>query len=137
MQQPPPAPNPEQDAPPEESSALNRALVQLAMRIEDILEEEQSILTSQPDTFEKLVARKELLAVEAARLALAARGVVLDRHATDRLAAAGKRLHQGSRFLRRHIDAVNEIAQLVAGAVARSRSDGTYSRQAAQPNRWS
>lgn len=137
MADPKPAPSSEMDALPEGSSALDRALAQLATRIDAILAEEQLILTSHPEAFERLVARKELLAVEASRLALAARGGVSDQRVRDRLAAAAKRLADNSCFLRRHIDAVSEIAALVASAVSQSSSDGTYSRQAAQPNRWS
>lgn len=125
----------ETDEPLDAASPLNRALEQLAIRVEDFVREEQNILTSRPADFERLLARKELLAVDASRLSLAARGVALNPLVQKRLAQAAERLVENRHFLRRHIDAVSEIAALISRAVSRATSDGTYSRHAARRDR--
>ena len=110
-----------------ESGALNRALIQLATRIESILLEEKKALASQPNDLEFLVARKEHLALDVLHLSQVAGGAAPDASVRARLAMTGRLLAENSGLLRRHIDAVSEIAALVAGVVNRSNGDGTYS----------
>lgn len=127
----------EPDAPVGESAALDRALLQLATRIEHVLLEEKNALAAQPMDLDFLIARKEHLALEVVRLSQAAGRAAPDASIRARLETTTKLLAENSDLLRRHIDAVSEIAALVAGVVAKAAGDGTYSRYAVRQERWS
>ncbi len=120
-----------------ERGALNRALIQLAMRIERVLLEEKNALAAQPKDLDVLIARKEHLALEVLRLSQAAGRVAPDATSKTRLETTVRLLAENSDLLRRHIDAVSEIAALIAGVVTKATGDGTYSRFAARQERWS
>lgn len=127
----------EPDASVGESAALDRALLQLATRIERVLLEEKNALAAQPMDLDFLIARKEHLALEVLRLSQAAGRVAPDVTIKTRLETTVRLLAENRDLLRRNIDAVSEIAALVASVVNKASGDGTYSRYAARQERWS
>ena len=111
--------------------ALDQALLHLADRIEALWEEERRLLQhAAAEDFDRLIERKEHLAVEVARLMQHALGFDPQPSTRLRLRAMRERLTDNKELLQRHIDAVGEIAALIAGVLNSAMSDGTYSRHA-------
>jgi hypothetical protein len=120
------------------AAATNQALLQLVIRLESVLEEERKMLAgSLPNDHDRLIARKEHLALEATRLAQHAGGFLPDGPIRMRLGQAADQLAENARLLRRHIEAVDEIAALIAEICSSVTSDGTYTNKAARQVRQS
>ena len=118
---------------PAPASSLDHALLGLAGRIESVLAEERQLLSGGPaEDLDRIAARKNLLALEATRLTQHAGALAPSPAVTARLRDVAAALADNERLLKRHIDAVSEIAALVADVCSRASSDGTYTKQAAR-----
>jgi hypothetical protein len=105
----------------------SHALAQFAQRLEGALDEERQLLAASAfDDLDRVIARKDQLALELSRFTplAGARGVDKDTH-TLLVQVAGM-LDQNALLLKRHIDAVSEIADMIADVLDSASSDGTY-----------
>lgn len=128
---------PKGEAPPHAgSAAVNQALLQLAGRIESVLEDERRLLAgSSSDALDHVIARKNHIALEVMRVAQHAAGFVPDAALRNRFKETVAMLTENEGLLRRHIAAVDEISSVVAAVISDSTSDGTYSSDAARRGR--
>lgn len=118
------------------AAVLENALLQIAGRIEAVLVEEAMLLAAPPgEDYERLIARKNHLALEVMRISQHGAGSRVSDEVKRRLAEIGTRLAGNAALVRRHMNAVGEIAALVAEMCNRASSDGTYSSQAARQGR--
>lgn len=102
------------------------ALEQTAQRIEDLLDEERTVLAERrlPE-IEQIVARKSHLALEFDRLLRAAPAPLASgaRARVERLSIA---LAANAALLSRHVKAVEELSGIVTAAITAAADDGTY-----------
>lgn len=113
---------------PLEASALSQSLQQIAERLEVVLESERQLLTkSSFDDLVQVIARKDQLALEIARLGQHASGCRLDPDGQALLHRAERCINANARLLKNHIDAVGEIASLITAICSNADADGTYS----------
>lgn len=111
--------------------AQSDALLQLVQRINAVLEEEGRLLGEGPsDDFDRIIARKNHLALEMARFAANVGPLRLDAAARLTLQEAKVSIADNASVLQRNIDAVGEILTMVSDVLNRSQSDGTYTYDA-------
>lgn len=121
------------------NTQLMEAIVQLADWIGEVLEEEKAqIKRPESADFGALVARKSHLALELGRLMQVAQGQVLTEPVRQKVQKLALDLAANERLLRRHMDAVYEISNLIGDAIEQSTADGTYSSEIARrgPKTW-
>jgi hypothetical protein len=112
----------------------DQALVQLLQRVEAVLDEEQKLLAeNRIDQLERLIGRKDQLALELSRLHQQAASGILGEGSLARLRQASTRLGRNAALLERHIAAVSDITTLISGIIADASGDGTYSSVVARP----
>lgn len=105
-----------------------RALVLTVDRLIATLAEEEGHIERRDATeLDALIARKSHLAVELARISLALQGAQLSQIARDKLAAVKTAIGANRDTLRRHVEAVRSVHNLIDQVVAEAESDGTYS----------
>lgn len=125
------APSAKWGAQAEPAAAPTQPLLQISRRILAVLDEEQQLLSHRNvDDYERIVARKDHLLLEAVRLSQQAGGIGPDDETRRNLAAVSKALSANAMLIRRHIDAVSGLATLVAQLCRQAESDGTYSGEA-------
>jgi len=108
------------------TSPQAEALSQLLQRIDGMLDEEADLMPAlQPEEFDRVIARKNHLALEAARFASGS-SFMPDAAMRQRLQQAKARLDENAKVLQRNIDAVGDILALMSDVVNRTQSDGTY-----------
>ncbi len=121
------------------NTQLMEAIVQLADWIGEVLEEEKAqIKRPESADFGALVARKSHLALELGRLMQVAQGQVPTEPVRQKVQKLALDLAANERLLRRHMDAVYEISNLIGDAIEQSTADGTYSSEIARrgPKTW-
>jgi hypothetical protein len=112
-------------------SPQNDALLQLIQRINGMLDEESGLLAGgPPDDFDRIIARKNHLALEVGRFASHVGPFAPDAAARLKLQHTKARLADNASVLQRNIDAVGEILAMVADVLNRAHSDGTYTYEA-------
>jgi hypothetical protein len=113
------------------SSAQNDALLQLIQRINGTLDKEGGLLAgATPEEFDRIIARKNHLALEVARFATHVGPFAPDAAARLKLQNTKARLADNASELQRNIDAVGEILSMVSDVLNRAHSDGTYTYEA-------
>ena len=118
---------------PPENGPLADAVLHVIERINQVLREEQTLVTRLDFTgIETLIARKSHLALELSRLLEHAQGLLHSEAVRTSVEQLRGDLAENAKLLRRHMDAVCEISSLIAEAIQCSSADGTYSRQAAR-----
>ncbi|MCB1503844.1 MAG: hypothetical protein KDJ47_02615 [Hyphomicrobiaceae bacterium] len=106
---------------------IGQALMQVADRIDQVLEEERAILAgSAPGSIDITAAHKSHLLVELMRLSRHLDAHSLDESVRRRLAVLKSALAGNAKLLRRHIEAVREISAIIVAAISASGDDGTY-----------
>ena len=111
--------------------AQNDALLQLIQRIDGMLEEESKLLAKGPsDEFDRIIARKNHLALEVSRFAAHIGSLRPDAAAQRKLQNTRALLADNANALQRNIDAVGEILAMVSDVLNRAHSDGTYTYDA-------
>jgi hypothetical protein len=133
------APAPTADPALSGDSPLMDAIIRLADRIGEVLEEEKvQIAHPEGADFSALVARKSHLALELSKLMRVAEGQVPTERVRGKLRQLAADLAANERLLRRHMDAVYEISSLIGDAIEQSTADGTYSSEIARrgPKPW-
>lgn len=111
--------------------AQNDALLQLIRRIDGMLEEESRLLAAGPsDEFDRIITRKNHLALEVSRFAAHIGAMGPDAETRRKLQDTAARLSDNANTLRRNIDAVGEILAMVSDVLNRAHSDGTYTYDA-------
>lgn len=107
---------------------LDRAIGQIADRMEAVLEDERAILSgASTGSLDAIVSRKNHLAVELTRLIGYAATADSNPGVRERLNQLRAELELNERLLRRHMDAIKEVIDIVAKTMNQSTDDGTYS----------
>lgn len=115
------------------STEFARALQKISERIEAVLESERQILgRSSFDELEQVIARKDQLVLEIARLGRHVIGGILDQDGRALLDQAARSIGANAKLLKVHIDAVGEIAGLITEICASADADGTYTTSVAR-----
>jgi len=109
------------------SSESKDALQQIVDRIKAVVEEEKQLLaTVSFNGLDRLIARKDQLAIELSRCAKRIDTRLVDGETRALLDEAAKALGSNADLLRRHIEAVSEVASLICSVLVNASSDGTY-----------
>lgn len=108
-------------------SALGSAILYVADRIDALLDEERVALSSaSASEIDMIVSRKSHLVIELMRLTAHASSLKHDDVARDRLGLLSRNLAQNAQLLRRHVDAVRSVSNIIAQAICQNNDDGTY-----------
>lgn len=110
-------------------SALGSAIMYVADRIDALLDEERVALSSASASatdIDVLASRKSHLVIELMRLTAHISSLRHDDVACARLGLLSRNLAQNARLLRRHVDAVRNVSNIIAQAISQSNDDGTY-----------
>lgn len=108
------------------------ALKHIVTRIKAVVEEERELLASANfDGVDRLVERKDQLAIELSRFVRRPDARVVDAATRGLLDEAAKALGSNADLLGRHIDAANEVAGIICNILVDANSDGTYTNNAA------
>jgi hypothetical protein len=106
-------------------------LRQIVGRIKVVVEDERKLLAAPgSEGFDRIVARKDHLAIELSRYAKNADAKLIGKDARDLLDEAARLLGSNADLLRRHIEAVSEVASLICNVLVDANSDGTYTNSA-------
>lgn len=109
-------------------AATLTALLRAIERTEDLLIEETFALENRRAIdFVSFVRRKNQSLLEITRAARALKDFEVEPTVTDRLAGLKEKLERNQAVLRLHLEAVREVAELLAKAARDVESDGTYS----------
>jgi hypothetical protein len=109
-------------------TATLTALLRAVERTEDLLDEETFALKDRRAIdLVSFIRRKNQSLLEITRAARALRDYEVDPVVTDRLAGLKSKLERNQAVLRLHLEAVREVAELLAKAARDAESDGTYS----------
>lgn len=109
-------------------AATLTALLRAIERIEDLLDEETAALkTHRAIDLVSFIRRKGQGLLELTRAARAMTGFEVDPAVGDRLVGLKKKLESNQAVLQLHLEAVREVAELLAKAARDAESDGTYS----------
>lgn len=107
--------------------AMKNALLHLLGRIEGVLEDERRVLAMGPiEDLDGIITRKNYLALDVTRMTSHVPGIQLDQMVRRSLERTTKQLAENAELLRRHIEAVGEISDLLGEIVNQASSDGTY-----------
>lgn len=118
---------------PLEVSAVTAAILQLAERISQVIEEERQLLAnSDHGDFDAIVSRKSHLVLEMGRLVQHVDVAKADEPLKARLTALSRELAGNAALLRRHLEAVREVSAIIANAINSASNDGTYSADVAR-----
>jgi hypothetical protein len=109
-------------------AATLTALLRAVERTEDLLDEETFALKDRRAIdLVSFIRRKNQGLLEITRAARALRDYEVEPVVTDRLACLKEKLERNQAVLRLHLEAVREVAELLAKAARDADSDGTYS----------
>jgi hypothetical protein len=109
-------------------AATLTALLRAIERTEDLLNEETRALENRRAIdLVSFVRRKSQSLLEITRAARALKDFEVEPTVTDRLAGLKEKLERNQAVLRLHLEAVREVAELLAKAARDVDSDGTYS----------
>jgi hypothetical protein len=111
------------------SEALRRIVGHIRSAVE---EEKQLLAASDFDAFDRVIARKDQLAIELARHAQRIGADPIDQEVRELLNDAAQALNSNAMLLRHHIEAVSEVAGLISNILANANSDGTYTGNVAR-----
>jgi hypothetical protein len=104
------------------------ALLRAVERIEDLLDEETAELKNhRAIDLASFIHRKGQGLLELTRASRAMNGYEVEPAVADRLARLRDKLERNQAVLQLHLDAVREVADLLAKAARDAESDGTYS----------
>jgi len=109
-------------------AATLTALLRAVERTEGLLDEETFALKDRRSIdLVSFIRRKNQGLLEITRAARALRDYEVEPVVTDRLASLKEKLERNQAVLRLHLEAVREVAELLAKAARDADSDGTYS----------
>jgi hypothetical protein len=109
------------------SATVDRILLQLCERIDALLLEEDRLLAAaDPQAFDKLIDRKENLALEVSRVLEMADGYVPSREVRSSLSRTLDLLARQRELVRRHVEAVRSITSMISALYCEATGDGTY-----------
>lgn len=109
------------------SESIDRILLDLCGRIDALLIEEDRLLGSaDPEALNRLIDRKEHLALEVSRLVRIAEGYVPAPAARSGLSRTLDSLARHTVQVRRHVEAVRSITAMISDLYCEVTSDGTY-----------
>jgi hypothetical protein len=116
----------------EHSLAARSSIDRTMQRIETLVERETEALRSRVviDLRESNNGKSQAL-LELGLVARTLEGIPVDAELIQRLKALHGKLEHNRAVLRKHLEAVREIAGVVAGTIQDSEWDGTYSQQGA------
>ena len=113
-------------------SENKEALRQIVARIKAAVAEENQLLAAASFSgFDRIIARKDQLAIELSRCAKRIDAGAVDGETRALLDEAAKALGSNADLLRRHIEAVSEVASLICNVLVNASSDGTYTSSVA------
>lgn len=116
-----------QEGGPQVRSSIDRTM----QHIEKLVERETEALQSRaPFDLRESNNRKSRALLELDLAARSMQGVPLDSHLVERLKGLRGKLEENRAALNRHLEAVREIAKLVADTIQDADWDGTYSQHA-------
>jgi hypothetical protein len=108
--------------------AANVAMKHTVARLLQLLERETSALrTRQPVDMDDLCDRKNQALLELSRIGRRAERDAVDDQLRAMLAELRRRLDENQSVLKLHLQAVGEVADILATAIRDAESDGTYS----------
>jgi hypothetical protein len=111
-----------------DQGAANFALRQAAERLLQLLERETAALcTRQPVDMDDLCNRKNQALLELSRIGRRVEHDAVDDRLRATLAELRRRLDENRSALKLHLQAVGEVADILATAIRDAESDGTYS----------
>jgi hypothetical protein len=114
------------------SANVDSMLVQIAGRIDGLLSEEASALSSHAaDIIDQLITRKNHLALEVSRLERHIGSHVPSPEVKLKLADTLKNLSRNAAQIQRHIEAVDEVVEMLVDIHRKHASDGTYTADGA------
>jgi hypothetical protein len=114
-------------------AATLTALTRAIERIEDLLDEETAALkTHRAVDLVSFIRRKSQGLLELTRASRALNGYDVEPAIADRLQTLKEKLERNQAVLQLHLEAVREVAELLAKAARDADSDGTYS----MPSQW-
>ena len=119
---------------------LADAILQVVARIDNVLREEQNLLSSFDfKDMDALTARKCHLALELRRLVEHAEDAAKSDVVHRSVSRLKSDLMENAKLLQRHIDATNEISFILRQVIESDTADGTYTNQLARggPKSWS
>lgn len=112
--------------------AARNAIDQTMQRIEMLIERETEALRSRSAIdLKELSNGKNQALLELGLAARALEGIPLEEELVARLKALRGKLETNRAVLRMHLDAVREVANIVAATIQHSEWDGTYSQSVA------
>jgi hypothetical protein len=115
--------------------SANAALKHAAARLVQLLDRETAALRKrQPVDMDDLSNRKNQALLELSRIGRTIDGDALDDQLRLMLRELRKKLDENRTVLKLHLQAVGEVADILAAAIRDADSDGTYSTGASQ--RW-
>jgi len=107
---------------------MQTALLRAIERIDDLIEEETTALRAHRALdFVAFIRRKSQGLLELTQAARAVNGYDVEPVITDRLQDLKQQLERNRAVLQLHLEAVREVAELLAKAARDAESDGTYS----------
>lgn len=105
----------------------DEALRSLAGRIKSLLEEERDLLSNgNTEGLDRIIARKDQLAIELARYAKHSEVKSVHANANRVLDEIARALGSNAELLHHHIQAVSAVAAVICNVLAHANSDGTY-----------
>jgi hypothetical protein len=111
----------------------NETLRRIVGHIKSVVEEERELLASSNfDGFDRVIARKDQLAIELSRHTRRLGSDTVESEARELLNDAARALDSNATLLRRHIEAVSEVAGLICNILVNANSDGTYTGNVAR-----
>ena len=111
------------------------ALKQAVARLLQLLERETTALRQrQPVDMDELCHRKNQALLEISRIGRRIEGDPIDDQLRSQLAELRRQLDENQSVLKLHLQAVGEVADILAAAIRDAESDGTYSTGASP--RW-
>jgi len=111
----------------------HEALRRIVDHIKSVVEDEKQLLAaSRFDGIDRVIARKDQLAIELSRHARRIGSSPLDQETRALLNEAAQALDSNAMLLRHHIEAVSEVAGLISNILVNANSDGTYTGNVAR-----
>ncbi len=102
-------------------------------RLEETLDMETSALMARDlSNLDEFNRRKSQCLLEISRIVRTAEVSALEPDAAKRLQSLQGKIERNQDILRRHMDAVQEVASIISNAIQRAESDSTYSAHVAK-----
>jgi hypothetical protein len=114
----------------ERGSAVSSSIDKTMQRVENLLDREtEALLSRQPIDLKESNNGKSRALLELSLAARLLEGIRIDPELARRLKALRGKLEANQAVLRRHLEAVREVANVVAETIQDVEWDGTYSQQ--------